>query len=155
MLGAATFDLTVYEEVEHDEAATVQAFVVVLVVAACQAVGAAGTGTFGIVGAALGQLVGWVVWAGITWLIGTRVFGGTATWGELLRTMGFAQSPGVLALLAVVPLLGWFVLPVVAVWMLIAGIVAIRQALDFGTGKALLTAILGWVIMVVLRILFL
>jgi hypothetical protein len=155
MLGAATLDLSVYEEVEHDPNATLQAVAVVAAVAACQAVGAAGAGPVGIVGAALGQLVGWVVWAGITYLIGSMVFGGTATWGELMRTLGFAQAPGVLALLAVVPLLGWFVLPVVAVWTLVAGIVAIRQALDVGTGKAILTALLGWVVLVVLRVIFL
>jgi hypothetical protein len=33
---------------------------------------------------------------------------------------------------------------VLAIWVLIAGIIAIRQALDFGTGKAILTALLGW-----------
>lgn len=72
------------------------------------------------------------------------MLGGNATWGELLRTIGFAQSPGVLYVLAFIPLLGWLVRLVVAIWILVAGIIAICQALDFGTGKAIITALLGW-----------
>ncbi len=155
MMGAATLDLSVYEEVEHDETATGQAAAVVVIVAACQAVGALGLGPLRIVGVGVTQLVGWVVWAGVTYFIGTRLFRGTATWGELLRTLGFAQAPGVLALLAIVPLLGWLILPVVAVWMLVAGVVGIRQALDFSTGKAVFTALLGWLVIWVVRAIFL
>jgi hypothetical protein len=104
-------------------------------------------------GGLIAALVGWVLWAGVTYLIGDKVFGGTATWGELLRTLGFAQSPGVLYILAFIPLLGWVVRFGVAVWVLVAGVIAIRQALDFSTGKAVLTAVLGWVAMVILGVL--
>jgi hypothetical protein len=86
----------------------------------------------------------------VTYLIGDKLLGGTATWGELLRTIGFAQSPGVLMIFGIIPILGGLVRAVVALWLLAAGIVAIRQALDFSTGKAILTAILGWVAMVAL-----
>jgi hypothetical protein len=92
------------------------------------------------------------VWAGITWLIGTRLLGGTATWGELLRTIGFAQTPRLLSILAFIPVLGWLIRAVVAIWLLLAGIIAIRQALDFGTGKALLTAFLGWAGVMILAV---
>lgn len=64
--------------------------------------------------------------------------------GELLRTIGFAQTPGVFGALALLPIVGGVVRFVLAIWVLIAGIIAIRQALDFGTGKAILTALLGW-----------
>jgi len=86
-------------------------------------------------------------------LIGGKLLGGTATWGELLRTIGFAQSPGVLMIFGIIPILGGLVRVVVAVWLLFTGIVAIRQALDFSTGKAILTAFLGWVAMVALAFL--
>jgi hypothetical protein len=79
--------------------------------------------------------------------------GGTATWGELLRTIGFAQSPGVLMIFGIIPILGGLVRVVVAVWLLIAGIIAIRQALDCSTGKAVVTALLGWIAMVMLAFL--
>jgi hypothetical protein len=84
------------------------------------------------------------MWSGITYLIGDKLLGGTATWGELLRTIGFAQSPGVLYALGAVPALGALIRFVVAIWILFAGIIAIRQALDFGTGRAIVTAVLGW-----------
>ena len=76
------------------------------------------------------------------------VLGGTATWGELLRTIGFAQTPGVLQVLGIIPVLGGLIRFAVAIWVLIAGIIAIRQALDVGTGKAILTAALGWLVIV-------
>ncbi len=144
MLGAARLDVATYEEVEADTTATGQAAMVVAIVAVAQAIGAAGEGGRGIIIALLGAVLGWVVWAGITYLIGDKLFGGTATWGELLRTLGFAQSPGVLYVLGIVPLLGGLIRFAVGIWILIAGIIAIRQALDFGTGRAILTAVVGW-----------
>ena len=77
------------------------------------------------------------------------MLGGTATWGELLRTLGFAQAPRVLAVLGIIPGLRWIVAAVIGVWLLITGIVAIRQALDFSTGKAVATAVLGWLAMMI------
>lgn len=144
MKGAALLDVSVYEEVEADQTATTQAAIVVAIVAVAQAIGGAGEGGRGIIGGLLAAVVGWLLWAGITYLIGDKVLGGTATWGELLRTIGFAQSPGVFYLLAIIPILGGLVRIAVSIWVLVAGIVAIRQALDFSTGKAVLTAVLGW-----------
>lgn len=149
MKGAAALHVDTYEAVEHDTEATSQAAIVVGIVAIAQGIGAAGGGIGAIIGGIIAALIGWLVWAGVTYLIGDKLLGGTATWGELLRTLGFAQSPGVLYVLAVVPILGWLVRAVVSVWILVAGIIAIRQALDFGTGKALLTAFLGWLAVVV------
>ncbi len=145
MKGAAMLNTATYEEVEADTSATGQAAIVVAIVAVAQAIGAIGSGSpQGIILAPIGAILGWLVWAGVTYLIGDKLLGGTATWGELLRTIGFAQSPGVLAALGFIPVLGWLVRFVVGIWILVAGIIAIRQALDFGTGKAVLTAILGW-----------
>ena len=100
----------------------------------------------------IAAFVGWLVWSGITYLIGDKLLGGTATWGELLRTIGFAQSPGMLYVLAIVPLVGGLVRLVVLAWLLVAGIIAIRQALDFSTDKAILTALLGWLVMGLLSV---
>lgn len=144
MRGAALLDINTYEEVEHDTTATSQAAGVVAIVAVASAIGAAGGGISAIVGGVIAAFFGWLVWAGITYLIGDKLLGGTATWGELLRTLGFAQSPGVLYVLGIIPLLGGLVRFAVMIWILIAGIIAIRQALDFSTGKAVLTAFLGW-----------
>ena len=144
MKGAALLHIDTYEEVEADRTATGQAAGVVALVAVAQAIGGAGEGGFGILSGAVSALLGWLLWAGITYLIGAKLLGGTATWGELLRTLGFAQSPGVLHVLGIIPVLGGIIRFGVVVWVLIAGIIAIRQALDFSTGKAILTAVLGW-----------
>ena len=144
MKGAAMLDVHTYEEVEADSSATAQAAGVVLIVALAQAIGGVAYGDLRIVGAAVAAVVGWLLWSGITYLIGDKLLGGTATWGELLRTIGFAQTPGLLGILGGIPLLGWLIRLVVFLWLLVAGIIAIRQALDFGTGKAIATAVIGW-----------
>jgi hypothetical protein len=149
MMGAARLQVWAYEEVEADETATGQAAGVVAIVAVAQAIGSMGSGSGGVIGGLLSAFIGWAVWSGITYVIGTRIFRGTATWGELLRTIGFAQAPGVLNFLGIIPVFGGLVRAVVAIWILIAGIVAIRQALDFDTGRAVLTAVIGWLALVI------
>ena len=148
MKGAALLHIDTYEEVEADHTATGQAAAVVALVAIAQAIGGAGEGGFGIFAGVISALLGWLLWAGITYLIGAKLFGGTATWGELLRTIGFAQTPGVLYVLGLIPVLGGIIRFGVAIWVLIAGIIAIRQALDINTGKAILTAVLGWLVII-------
>jgi hypothetical protein len=149
MRGAAMLDIATYEEVEADTTATGQAAIVVAISAVCSAIGAWSLGGPSIIGTLIGAMLSWILWAGLTYIIGDKVFGGTATWGELLRTLGFAQSPRVLLLLGVIPIFGFLVWLAVAIWVLIAGIIAIRQALDFSTQKALLTALIGWVVVMV------
>jgi hypothetical protein len=149
MRGAALLEIETYEEVETDTSATGQAAAVVAMVALAQGIGASGQGGRGILAGLLISMVGWLIWAGVTYLIGETVFGGTATWGELLRTLGFAQTPGLLAILGFIPGLGGLIRFAAAIWVLVAGIIAIRQALDFSTGKAVLTAVLGWVVIVI------
>lgn len=149
MIGAATLDVNTYEDVEHDETATSQAALVVAITAVTQAIGAAaGQGHAGrnFIATVIVALISWWLGAGITYWVGTRLFGGTATWGEVARTIGFAQSPAVLAVLGIIPGLGRLVLFVVWVWVLVASVIAIRQALDFDTGKAVLTALVGWLV---------
>ena len=144
MRRAAMLDSHLYEEVEADKTATGQATAVVAIVAIAQGLGAAALGVTGIVGGIVTALLAWLAWAGVTYVIGDKILGGTATWGELLRALGFAQSPGLLGILAFLPLLGGLIRFAIVIWVLIAGIIAIRQALDFSTGKAILTAVIGW-----------
>jgi len=150
MVGAARVDASIYTEVEHDTSATPQAAGVVAIVAVCSAIGGVAGGAVGMISAVVAALLGWLVWAGVTYLIGDKLLGGTATWGELLRALGFAQAPGVLYILAIIPLFGWLVRFVIGVWILVCGIVALREALDFSTGKAIMTAVLGWMAMMIL-----
>ena len=151
VVAAASLDVNLYEEVEADTTATGQAAAVVALASIAHGIGASSHGN--LVGALVGSLVGWVIWAGLTYFIGSRIFHGTATWGELARTLGFAQSPGLLYVLGVLPLLGGVIVWVIGVWILIAGIIAIRQALDISTGKAVAVALVGWLVLVLCTLL--
>jgi hypothetical protein len=139
MIGAAMLDVDTYEAVEHDTTLTSQAAAVVVLAAVAAGVATSDT----VIGGIIGGLVGWFFMAGTIYFIGTRLFGGTATWGELLRTLGFAASPKILVILAILPLVGGLVEVAVGIWSLAAAIVAIRQALDVTTGKAMLAGALG------------
>jgi hypothetical protein len=153
MRGAAMLDVATYEEVENDLNATGQAAIVVVIAAIAAGIGNYFHGGAGIIGAVVSSLLGWASWAAITQFIGTRFFGGTASWGELLRTLGFAQAPGVLMILAIIPGFGPVIALAVGIWMLVAGVIAIRQALDIETGKAVLVALCGWLVNVLLHML--
>ncbi len=148
IIGAATLDVRTYEEIEHDRNATGQAAGVVAIAAVASAIGALGpAGGSPLIGGTITAFVGWAVWAGVTLAIGSWLFGGTADMGEMLRTLGFANAPGILYILGVVPFLGaslgGLIGLIVWPWMLACGVVAIRQALDFSTGKAIATALIG------------
>jgi hypothetical protein len=151
MIGAAKLDVRTYEEVEADRTATPQALAVVVLAAVAGGIGA-GAGLRGLVlGSVLG-LVGWAVWAWLIYFIGTRWLPEPDTHadtGELLRTIGFATSPGLLRVVGVVPILGPLVTIVTAVWTLVAMVVAVRQALDYrSTGRAVGVCIIGWLVQV-------
>lgn len=153
MMGAATLDVPTYEEVEHDRTATGQAAGVVALVAVAGAIGSINAGPLAVIGGLLTAFIGWFIWSAVTLFIGTKVFAGTADMGEMLRTLGFAQAPGVLKVLGIVPILGWVVGLGVGIWMLVCGVVAVRQALDFTTGKAIGTVVLGWLCYMVVALL--
>ena len=107
MMGAARIDPAIYTEVEHDTTATGQAAGLVAIVAVCSAIGSAGGGPMGMFSGVVAALLGWLLWAGVTYLIGDKLLGGTATWGELLRALGFAQAPGVQISRAAQPTKQW------------------------------------------------
>ena len=150
MVGAAQLSVQTFEDVEADTGATKQAMSVVLIVALATGVGAIGaTGFLGLVSGVIVGLVGWASWAWITYFIGTNLFatpGTHANWGQLARTLGFAQSPGVLKVLAIIPGIGGFVFFVVSIWQLVAMVVAVRQALDYdSTMRAVGVVAVGFV----------
>lgn len=147
MIGAAMLDVATYEDVEHDQTATGQAAGVVVLAAVARAIGALGDGGGAMLAGLVGAVIGWLIWSGVTYLIGDRLMGGQATWGEVLRALGFAQAPGLLAVLGFIPLLGGLVELAVAIWVLVAGFIGLRQALDLDNVKTLVTVVLGWIAM--------
>ena len=143
MIGAMSLNIDVFEEVEHDEDATGQAATVVLMVAIASGIGSSGFGLYGTAVSSVGALIDWVVWAGICYVVGDQLFGGRATWGELLRTLGFAQAPGVFLLLVLIPILHDPIIVIVLLWSAVASFIAVRQGLDIGNLKTLFTIILA------------
>jgi hypothetical protein len=149
MVGAAKLDAATYEEVEADATATPQAMLVVVLASVAGGVTAMrGMGVGGFLLAALASLIGWYVWAFITYVVGTRLLPGAKTQadvGQLLRTIGFSATPGLIRVLAIIPGLGTLVSFVASVWMLVAMVVAVRQALDYeSTGRAVGVCLIGF-----------
>ena len=150
MLGAAKLDKSTYEEVEADKSATVQAASVVVMVAV--ATGIASLGTAGLPGLFFGivsGLIGWAIWAWVTYFVGTKLFATAEThanWGQMARTLGFAQSPGVLKVLAIIPAIGGLIFFIVSIWQLVAMVTAVRQALDYtSTWRAAGVVVVGMI----------
>ena len=156
VVGAARLDVRTYEEVESDTTATPQAMGVVALAALAGGVGVASTGGAGVVATVFGGLVGWVVWAALIWLLGTKLLPESRTRadiGQLLRTLGFAASPGRLLVLRILPLIGSLIAFVIWIWQLAATVVAVRQALDYtSTGRAVVVCLIGWVMYLVVSV---
>ncbi len=160
IIRAAKLDVNLYEEVEADRGALGQAMAVVVLSSVAAGIGSAErAGIGGIITGTIGALVAWYVWAYITYFVGTRFLSEPQTradHGELLRTIGFSSSPGLIRVLGVIPGLAGVVFFVASVWMLIAMVIAVRQALDYqSTLRAVGVCVIGWVAqIVILMVLF-
>ena len=155
MMRAAKLDVQLYEEVEKDETAMTQAMTVVILSSLAGGIGGLGTGgLWGLLLGLVASLVGWFIWAFLTYFIGTRLLPEPQTkadLGELLRTIGFSSSPGVIRVLGVIPFLGAIAMFAASVWMLVAMVIAVRQALDYqSTWRAVGVCLIGWIAQMVL-----
>jgi len=151
MIRAARLDPAVYEEVEADTEATDQAVLVVVISSVAAGLGGVFAGGFlGLIVAVVVALFGWYLWSFLVYFLGTRFLAEPQTHadlGQMLRTVGFAASPGIIRVFGFLPLIGPVVNLIAAVWMLLAMILAVRQALDYrGTGRAVLVCVLGWIV---------
>lgn len=176
IMGVIRLNVPTYEEIEHDEGATMQAAIIVLIVAIIGALGAyfvapmlessleslqAIEGLESVPGMAIdlsptalaiqsfvGAFVSWLLWSGVTMLVGTRVFGGVATFGEMLRVLGYAQAPNLISFVPCIGIIG-------GLWALVCGFIAVRQGLDLDNAKAAFTIILSWLAVLVVNLLLL
>lgn len=156
MLGALRLDRSTYEDIEGDPKATGEAaFVVVasaLVAAAGIALRTGGTVNAGLLGA-IGELIGWGLYAWLAFLVGTKLMPGPQTrssWSEIARTLGYATTPRFFLILVAIPGLSGIVRLVVSVWILATTVVALRSALDSGTGRAIVVAVIASVAQVII-----
>jgi hypothetical protein len=158
MIRAARMDSSLYEEMETDEDAAGHAVMIALLAGVATGIG---TGMAGLIGGAgllwllwgllsgfFASVVGWFAWVMLTYLSGTTFLRGPekTSMAELTRTLGFANSPGVLRVLLFIPMIGWIVIILTGIWTLASGVIAVRQTLDYTSGKAAATCILGWLV---------
>jgi len=158
MIGAARLDVAIYEEIEADTTATGQALLVVVLSSVAAGLSFVTiNGIRGVIWGTLAAVVGWFIWAGITYLVGTKMLPEPQTqsdMGELLRTIGFAMSPGILRILGIIPVIGFLVNLVVFFWLLAAVVVAVRQALDYkSTGRAVGVCLIGFLVYILVAVL--
>ena len=158
MLRAAKLDVNLYEEVEANKDTMRQAMGVVILSSLAAGVGSIGTlGLGGMLLGTLAALVGWYIWAWLTYFIGTKFLAEPQTeadLGQLLRTTGFSSSPGLIRVLGVIPGLGAIVVAVASIWMLVAMVIAVRQALDYtSTLRAVGVCVIGWIIQTIILLL--
>jgi hypothetical protein len=151
MFGAMSLDPLIYEEVEADNSATGQAMAVVVFSSLAAGVGISGRAGFSAANAATVSaiaLLAWAAWALVTFEIGSRLMPEPQTRadvGELLRTLGFATAPGMFRVFGIIPSVTTPAFVITSIWMLLATIVAVRQALDYTTtARAVAVCGLGW-----------
>ncbi|MFA4917572.1 MAG: YIP1 family protein [Syntrophales bacterium] len=153
IIRAAKLDANLYEEVEADTTAMQQAMLVVVLSGVAAGIGSIASG--GLAGVFIGTLItltSWYIWAFLTYFIGTRWFPEPHTkadMGELLRTIGFSSAPGLIRVLGIIPELRKIVFLVASIWMLVAMVIAVKQALDYtSTWRAVGVCAIGWFIQI-------
>lgn len=153
MIRAAKLDVSLYEEVEADKTAFRQAMGVVVLSSLAAGIGSISMGGRNFFLGTIAALMGWYIWAYLTYFIGTKFLPEAQTkadHGELLRTIGFSSAPGLIRVFGIIPGLTQLVFSVAGIWMLIAMVIAVRQALDYkSTLRAVGVCIIGWIIQAV------
>ena len=155
LIRASKLQPSLYEEVEADSSALSHAVAVIIISSIAAGLGSVDRiDPLELLSGTVGALGGWFLWALLTLLIGAKLFPEPQTqadYGQLLRTIGFSSSPGIIRVLGVVAAIREPIFLIASIWMLIAMIIAIRQALDYtSTLRAVLVAFAGWVIQLLL-----
>ena len=152
-------DVDTFEEIEHDEKATGQAALVAVVSAILLALGisigpvilqpdnlGSGSPILNFLGIAVFAIIAWLIWSAVTYFIGTKIFDGEATYGEMLRVTGFGFAPMAFMVFSAIPCIGFAIALIVSIWSLAAVFIAVRSGLDLDFGRTLFTVIVGWIL---------
>lgn len=152
IIRALKLDSSLYNEVEADPSYDQEAYTIVAIAAVLSGLGsgfAFGGGFHYSISAAIINMiiafVGYLVTAYIVFLVGTRIFEGTADYGEMRRTLGFAYSAN---FIAIIPCIGILAIP----WSIATYFIATREGLDLDNTKAALTVIISWVIWLIITV---
>jgi uncharacterized membrane protein len=166
IMRAIRLDWTVFREIAEDQNAMTEAAIIVVIVTFMSGIGTfigalIGDATFG---SALGSffytwlisgiLLGWILWAVLTYFVGTMLFQGKTDIPEMMRVLGYANAPNLLGIFGFIPCVGWLIALIGSILALIAGVIAIREAMEFDTTKAIITVVVSWVIAFIVALIF-
>ena len=159
MIRASKLDASLYEEVEADKSATLQAALVVVLSSLAAGVGAISLGASNFLMAPILSLISWYIWAYLIYIIGTKLFpeqNTKADHGQLLRTIGFSSAPGLIRIFGFTPDLMSITFIGAGIWMLIAMVIAVRQALDYqSTWRAIGVVVIGFLVQAIFLVMIL
>ena len=159
IIRACKLDVSLYEEVEADKSATLQAAGVVILSSLAAGVGALSLGASNFLMAPILSLVSWYIWAYLVYFIGAKLFPESTTQadhGQLLRTIGFSSAPGLIRVFGFTPDLMSITFIGAAIWMLVAMVIAVRQALDYeSTWRAIGVVVIGFLVQAIIFIMIL
>ena len=151
MVGAMQADVKTFQEIEADPSALTQAVTVIVIAAIASFIGniwRQGV-SFGVISMII-SLVSYALWTLVIVLVGTKLMPEPATkadFQEGFRVIGFTAAPGVFNVLAIIPFLGPVISFVIALWMLVIGVIAVREVLDYSnTGRAIIVCLIAMVI---------
>ena len=151
MIGAMKGDVKTFQEIEADPSAIGQAVTVIVISSLAALVGnifRLGLG-FGIRQMIM-ALIGYAIWSFLIVIIGTKIMPEPATkadFQEAFRVIGFTASPGVLNVLAIIPFLGPLISFVIGIWMLVIGVIAVKEVLDYSNiGRAIIVCLIALIV---------
>lgn len=147
---AVTFDTQFYAQAKNDSSLNREALIVVIVATVLTGLGALGGGLVAFLVTILMSIVGYYLLSYFVTIVGRNFFGGTGSQDQVQRLLGYAWAPRALGLLGWVPCVGWLFGLVATLWAIAVAVVAVREAHGFDTTKAIITAVGGWLIVVVL-----
>ena len=153
---AIRLDWTVFREIAQDRSAMKEAAIIVVVVSLLSSIGGGiASGNFilsFLVNWIVAILVGWIGWAILTYFVGSLLFKGKSDIAEMMRVLGYASAPKLLGLFGFIPCVGWLIALAGWVLSLIAGFIAVREAMEFDTVDAIVTIVISWVIALVISL---
>jgi hypothetical protein len=161
----ARFDKDTFRELKEDKSATGQAVAVLLLVGLFYGLGySIFTGIQKsilspnyVISQTLANMIitdfAVFVWSATVFLVGTKLFQGKTGYWELARPLFFSTAPGILFVLIAIPL--WPIIVATAVvasaWIVSAEFVALKSAMGFNTQRALLTSVVGLLILIFIQ----
>ena len=148
---AAKLEVRLYQRVKADKKAMGQAAGVVLLSSVAAGLGTITRAGFGgVVPGTITALIRWCLWAFLTYQIGTRLLPEARTKadiGQFARTVGFSATPGLIRVFGILSPAAEMVFLVADMWMLVAMVIAVRQALDYvWTARAVGVCVPGWIV---------